>query len=158
MQPEFSLDAANNPSTIAQVEQVLDGAYSNFRANDYYGSGSGTGGGAALMPDVMSDNLYETLQTLANSRAMADWVYQQNTAQINNTYNAMYKVISVANIVLRDVDKFATPANQKRINRIKGQALTIRALAHFDLFKYLVLISFKSNCQLSKNILYLWIC
>jgi starch-binding outer membrane protein, SusD/RagB family len=136
LQPEFSLDAANNPSTIAQVEQVLDGAYSNFRANDYYGSGSGTGGGAALMPDVMSDNLYETLQTLANSRAMADWVYQQNTAQINNTYNAMYKVISVANIVLRDVDKFATPANQKRINRIKGQALTIRALAHFDLFRY----------------------
>ena len=57
LQPEFSLDAANNPSTIAQVEQVLDGAYSNFRANDYYGSGSGTGGGAALMPDVMSDNL-----------------------------------------------------------------------------------------------------
>lgn len=136
LQPEFSLDAVNNPSTIAQVEQVLDGAYANFRANDYYGSGSGTGGGAALMPDVMSDNLYETTVTLANSRAMADWVFAQNTAQINNIYNAMYKVISVANIVLRDVDKFATPANKKRINRIKGQALAIRALAHFDLFKY----------------------
>jgi len=136
LQPEFALDAVQNPSTIAQVEQVLDGAYANFRAADYYGSGSGTGGGAALMPDVMSDNIYETTQTLANSRAMADWVFLQNTAQINNIYNAMYKVISVANIVLRDVDKFATPANQKRINRIKGQALTIRALAHFDLFKY----------------------
>lgn len=136
LQPEFALDAVNNPSTIAQVEQVLDGAYANFRAADYYGSGSGTGGGAAMMPDVLSDNLYETTQTLANSRAMADWTYQQNTGQINAIYNAMYKVISVANIVLRDVDKFATPANQKRINRIKGQALTIRALAHFDLFRY----------------------
>ena len=136
LQPEFSLDAENNPSTIAQVEQVLDGAYANIRAANYYGSASGTGGGAALMPDVLSDNLYETNQTFGNSRAMADWVYQQNTAQINSIYNAIYKVISVANIVLRDVDKFATPANQKRINRIKGQALTIRALAHFDLFKY----------------------
>jgi len=136
LKPEFTLDAGENPSSITQVEQVLEGAYANFRAADYYGSASGTGGGAALMPDVMSDNLYETLQTLANSRAMADWTFQQNTAQVNNIYNAMYKVISVANIVLRDADKFATPTNQKRINRIKGQALTIRALAHFDLFKY----------------------
>lgn len=136
LDPEFALDAVKEASTLAQVEGILDGAYANFRLADYYGSGSGTGGGAAIMPDVLSDNLYETTQTLANSRAMADWTYQQNTAQINNIYNAMYKVISVANIVLRDVDKFATPATQKKVNRIKGQALTIRALAHFDLFKY----------------------
>ena len=76
LQPEFSLDAVQNPSTLSQVEQVLDGAYANFRAADYYGSGSGTGGGAALMPDVLSDNLYETAQTLANSRNMADWTFQ----------------------------------------------------------------------------------
>lgn len=134
--PEFALDAVNNPSSIDQVEQVLDGAYANFRAGDYYGSNSGTGGGAAIMPDVLSDNLYETIQTLANSRDMANLQYQQNTAQITNIYNAMYKVVSVANIVLRDIDKFTTPANQKRANRIKGQAHAIRALAHFDLFKY----------------------
>lgn len=134
--PEFTLDAVNNPSNIDQVEQVLDGAYANFRAGDYYGSGSGTGGGAAIMPDVLSDNLYETVQSLANSRDMSNLQFQQNTAQITNIYNAMYKVISVANIVLRDIDKFTTPANQKRANRIKGQAHTIRALAHFDLFRY----------------------
>lgn len=134
--PEFTLDAVNNPSSIEQVEQVLNGAYANFRAGDYYGSGSGTGGGAALMPDVLSDNLYETIQTLANSRDMANLQFQQNTAQITNIYNSMYKVISVANIVLRDIDKFTTPANQKKANRIKGQAHAIRALAHFDLFKY----------------------
>lgn len=134
--PDFTLDAVTNPSSIDQVEQVLSGAYANFRASDYYGSASGTGGGAALMPDVMSDNLYETLQSLANSRDMANLQFQQNTTQITGIYNAMYKVISVTNIVLRDIDKFTTPANQKRANRIKGQALAIRALAHFDLFKY----------------------
>jgi hypothetical protein len=136
LQPEFALDAVNNPSSMEQLEQVLDGAYANFRAADYYGSGSGTGGGAALMPDVMSDNLYETLLTLANSRDMSNFQFQQNTGQITAIYNAMYKVVSVANIVLRDVDKFTTPANKKTANRIKGQAFAIRALAHFDLFKY----------------------
>ncbi|HEX7902383.1 MAG TPA: RagB/SusD family nutrient uptake outer membrane protein [Chitinophagaceae bacterium] len=134
--PEFSLDALTNPSSMKQVEEVLLGAYAGFRSANYYGSGSGTGGGWAMMPDVMSDNLYETLETLANSRAMADWLYQTNTGQVASFYSSPYVVIANANIVLRDVDKFTTPANQLQANRIKGQAFAIRALAHFDLFRY----------------------
>ncbi|RXK60366.1 RagB/SusD family nutrient uptake outer membrane protein [Lacibacter luteus] len=135
--PEFSLDALENPSSMKQVEEVLTGAYSRFRAADYYGSGSGTGAGWALMPDVLSDNLYEvTSETLANSRAMADWIYNQSTGQVYNLYQAPYNTIAVANIVLRDVDKFTNSTNQLKANRIKGQAYAIRALAHFDLFRY----------------------
>lgn len=134
--PEFSLDALTNPSNIRQVEEVLLGAYGGFRSANYYGSGSGTGAGWAMMPDVMSDNLYETLETLANSRNMADWTYQANTGQIGTLYSSPYVVIASANIVLRDIDKFTTPANQLQANRIKGQAFAIRALAHFDLLRY----------------------
>ncbi|HEV7333987.1 MAG TPA: RagB/SusD family nutrient uptake outer membrane protein [Flavisolibacter sp.] len=144
LRPEFSLDALENPSSMDQVEQVLQGAYARFRITalpdrtltSYFSSGSGTGSGWALMPDVMSDNLYETNETLANSRVMADWLYQPNTDQIEDMYAAPYTVIAAANIVLRDVDKFTTADNQKRANRIKGQALAIRAVAHFDLFRY----------------------
>lgn len=134
--PEFSLDAIVNPSSMKQVEEVLLGAYSGFRNGNYYGSGSGTGAGWAMMPDVLSDNLYETLQSLANSRTMADWTYQANTGQVSSFYSAPYAVIASANIVLRDIDKFTTSANQLQANRIKGQAYAIRALAHFDLFRY----------------------
>lgn len=134
--PEFSLDAISNPSSMKQVEEVLLGAYTAFRNGNYYGSGSGTGAGWAMMPDVLSDNLYETLQSLANSRTMADWTYQPNTAQVNSFYSAPYGVIANANIVLRDIDKFTTASNQLQANRIKGQAYAMRALAHFDLFRY----------------------
>ncbi|RWU07732.1 RagB/SusD family nutrient uptake outer membrane protein [Pedobacter chitinilyticus] len=134
--PEFTLDALTNPSSIDQVEQVLNGAYANLRAANYYGSASGTGGGAALMPDILGDDLYESRQSLANSKFMSDWAYQKNTEQIMLIYTQMYKPISTANIVLRDIDKFTTTANVKRANRIKGQALALRALAHFDLFRY----------------------
>jgi len=134
--PEFTLDADINPSTMEQVEQVLNGAYAGLRAADYYGSGSGTGSVSAIMPDVLSDNLFETPQSLANSRAMSQFAFQINTDQITNFYNAGYKVVSSANIVLQNVDKFATAANAKQVNRIKGQALALRALAHFDMFKY----------------------
>lgn len=134
--PEFNLDALTNPSNMDQVEQVLTGAYASFRNANYYGSGSGTGNAWGMMADVLSDNLYETLESLANSRAMADWLFDANTAQVANSYLAAYSVIARANIVLRDVDKFTTAANQKLANRIKGQAFAIRALAHFDLFRY----------------------
>jgi hypothetical protein len=137
LRPEFTLDALTNPSNIGQVEQVLLGAYARFRAADYYGSGSGTGSGWALMPDVLSDNLYESAtESLANSRTMADWLYNAGTTQISGIYSAPYGVIANANIVLRDIDKFTTSANQAMSNRIKGQALAIRAMAHFDLFRY----------------------
>jgi starch-binding outer membrane protein, SusD/RagB family len=135
--PEFSLDALGNPSSMKQVEEVLLGAYGSLRAADYYGSGSGTGAGWALMPDVLSDNLYEvTAETLANSRAMADWIYNQNTGQVAGFYSAPYSTIAHANIILRDIDKFTNATNQGQANRIKGQAYALRALAHFDLFRY----------------------
>jgi hypothetical protein len=135
--PEFSLDAISNPSSMKQVEEVLLGAYSTFRSANYYGSGSGTGAGWAIMPDVMSDNLYESNnETLANSRAMADWLYDASTGQVSSFYQAPYVTIAHANIILRDVDKFTTATNQLLANRVKGQAYAIRALAHFDLMRY----------------------
>lgn len=134
--PDFQLDASNNPSNLSQVEGVLLGSYSLLRGANYFGSGSGTGGGWAMMPDVLSDNLYETQTTLANSRAMADWLYQPNTGQIATFYSAPYQVIAAANIVINRVDEFATAANQATVNDYKGQALVIRAMAHFDLFRY----------------------
>lgn len=134
--PEFTLDGLNNPSSLDQVEQVLSGAYYWFRTSNYYGSGSGTGAGWSLMPDAMSDNLYESGSSLANSRTMTDWIYHQNTSQVSTFYSAPYSAIANANLVLRDIDKFATEANKGRVNRLKGQALAIRAHAHFDLMRY----------------------
>ncbi|HEX8333996.1 MAG TPA: RagB/SusD family nutrient uptake outer membrane protein [Segetibacter sp.] len=136
LRPEFTLDALSNPSNMGQVEQVLLGAYAGFRSGNYYSSGANTGSGWATMPDVMSDNVWETIESTANSRAMADWLYNPGTGQVSSFYNAPYVVIANANIVLRDVDKFTTSVNQKMANRIKGQALAIRAMAHFDLFRY----------------------
>lgn len=135
--PEFLLDGTTNPSSVKQFEEVLTGAYASLRGANYYGSGSGTGAGWSLMPDAMSDNLYEfRAQTLANSRAMADWLYNSSTGQINGLYVAPYVTIGHANTIIQGIDKYANSGNQTQVNRIKGQAYALRALAHFDLFRY----------------------
>ncbi len=135
--PEYLLPGANNPSSIKQFGEVLTGAYATLRGANYYGSGSGTGAGWSLMPDVLSDNLYEfTAQTLANSRAMADWIYNAGTGQIEGLYVAPYNTIAHANVIINGIDQYANAGNQTTVNRIKGQALALRALAHFDLFRY----------------------
>lgn len=135
--PEFALEGVNSPTSLKQVEEILTGAYSSLKDNNYYGSGSGTGAGWALMPDVMSDNLYEnSAQTLANSRAMADFIFNATTAQIATLYSAPYVTIAHANAIIQNIDKFANAANQTQVNRIKGQAYGLRAMAHFDLFRY----------------------
>ena len=113
LSPEYSLDALANPSSMKQVGEVLTGAYAGFRASNYYGSASGTGAGWSIMPDAISDNLYEsTTESLANSRDMADWIYNATTDQVSEFYSAPYQVIAAANIVIRDVDKFTTDLNQ----------------------------------------------
>lgn len=134
LSPEFNLDAIMNPSNVEQVEQVLLGAYAGFRSGFYYGDGNG--GSWTTLPDMMSDNLIETNESLANYRVMSDWLYNVDATIVEGMFQAPYVVISRANIVIRDADKFATPENQKTINRLKGQAYAIRAQAHFDLFRY----------------------
>lgn len=153
--PEYSLDAIKNPSSMKQVGEVLTGAYAGFRSANYYGSGSGTGAGWSIMPDAISDNLYESsAETLANSRDMADWLFTVNTGQIASYYLAPYQVIAAANIVIRDVDKFTTDLNRGEANRLKGQALAIRALAHFDLFRYFA-PSYDKNASSSLALAYI---
>jgi len=117
-----------------QIEEVLIGSYQGFRDGNYYGDGSGSGW--SLMPDMMSDNLLETNESLANYKSLSDWIYASDDALVAGIWGAPYYVIANANIVLRDIDKFTTAENQTRANRLKGQALAIRAHAHFDLFRF----------------------
>lgn len=134
LNPEFVLDAVSNPSSIDQVEEVLAGAYTQIRSGSYYGDGSGSGW--SLMPDMMSDNLLETNESLSNYNRLTDWTYDADVALVSGMWEAPYRVIAHANIVLRDIDKFTNANNQGRANRLKGQAYALRAHAHFDLFRY----------------------
>src|SRR3954469_7232892 len=73
--PTYTLNGDERFKTISDYEYALTGAYSQFLRNSYYGtldnnngqSSSSQGANAFVtLPDMMSDNLYETGESLVN--------------------------------------------------------------------------------------------
>jgi hypothetical protein len=73
----------------------------------------------------MSDNLNETTESLGNYQTLSLALCRMN--QIGATWQAAYRIISQANLLLRDIDNFSA-TDGGAVNRIKAQALAIRAL------------------------------
>lgn len=134
VEPTHQLDGSTRFQTIEDFDFALTGAYSLFRSANYYGSGSNA---FVNLPDMLSDNLNETTESLGNYQTLSTWRYAEDETNITATWQAAYRIISQVNLVLRDIDDFAAE-DAGAVNRIKAQALAIRALVHFDLLRYWV--------------------
>lgn len=130
--PTHQLDGSTRFTSIEDFEFALTGAYALFRQGNYFGSASNA---FVCLPDIMSDNLNETSESLGNYQTMSTWTYAEDEGNIGNTWQAAYRIISQANLVLRDIDDFSAD-HPGAVNRIKCQALAIRAMVHFDLLRY----------------------
>jgi hypothetical protein len=135
--PQYNVDGSNAFKTIEDCDFALVGAYRLFQSTSYYGATDARSNAFAVLPDILSDNLKETGESLGNERVFSRWVYAADETQIEGTWTTGYRIISQANLVLGNIDKFAS-TNQGAANRIKGQALAIRAMVHFDLLRYFV--------------------
>jgi hypothetical protein len=129
IEPTHALTPNNAFKTIGDIELHLNGIYSGFQSAGYYSLAYGT------LPDMMSDNLAENVESLGNYRTTVDWLYVANDGTISGVWATPYSLINDCNILLANVDKFKETKSGQR-NRLKGQALAIRALAHFDLLRY----------------------
>jgi len=135
-QPGFSLEGKNLKS-IEDYEFALTGAYASFQNTNYYGATNAASNAFVCLPDMLSDNLSETGESLGNERVFSRWSYAEDESQIENTWIAGYRIITNANIVENNIGQFSTD-NPGAVNRIRAQALAIRGLAHFDLMRYFV--------------------
>lgn len=133
-EPTHQLDGSTRFETIEDFDFALTGAYALFRSGNYYGGGSNA---FVNLPDMLSDNLNETSESLGNYQTLSTWRYAEDESNIGATWQAAYRIISQANLLLRDIDNFSATEGGA-VNRIKAQALAIRALAHFDLLRYWV--------------------
>jgi len=134
--PAFSLEKKNLKS-IEDYEFALTGAYASFRNTNYYGATAAASNAFVCLPDMLSDNVNESSESLGNEEVFSLWIYAEDESQIENTWTAAYRIITNANIVENNIGQFAS-ADQGAVNRIRAQALAIRALVHFDVMRYWV--------------------
>lgn len=133
IKPEYQLDGSSPLTSIKEADNALTGAYDGFQNADYYNA-AGPSGAFSVVPDIMGDDLIETGESLGNYQDLAEWTYTSDDGDIQASWLNAYNVISRANVILRDIDNLAS-IDAKAVNRIKGQALAIRAHAHFDLLR-----------------------
>lgn len=91
--------------------------------------------------DVMTDNLLVSQEGRFSQQFRHDWAYDQNTGFANFMAQA-YTVIQNANFILANIDVLENGAFK---DNIKGQALAVRALAHFDVVRYFAKIPTQST-------------
>lgn len=137
IEPEYELDGSQRFNNLDDYEFALVGVYRLFQSTSYYGSTDGRSNAFVGLPDMLTDNVNETAESLGNERVFSRWAYSEDEDQIERTWLAAYRIISQANLVLKGIDNFSGE-DAGRVNRIKGQALAIRALVHFDVLRYWV--------------------
>lgn len=109
--------------TPTDFTNAINGAYSGLTRSGYYG------GQHILMPDVLADNVILCSEGRRSKQSIYIWEMSGDLTW-SLIWTDAYKVINRATQVLENID--ILDAGDFK-NNIEGQALALRALAHFDL-------------------------
>jgi hypothetical protein len=125
--PEYALETSQAISNIDDAEVAVNGMYSALLSSDYYGRNF------MVVPDVMADN---TRISADNSgRFLTEYQYSIIATSGNPRlmWNICYDAIDRSNNILGAIDNLNASTEEK--NRVKGEALMMRAFVHFDLVR-----------------------
>lgn len=110
------------------LSEAVTGMYSTLEAPDYYGANY------PMLADLNSDNGVAGGYNNTSLNEFGAYSVTSSNIFIQNTYVAIYKTIASANAIIAGQNT-VKGASSAFINSIKGQALTLRALGHFDLLR-----------------------
>ena len=114
--------------TVNNNEQGIIGAYAAMNVEM-----------GILLNSVFADEV--KIAEFYNAGTVHEWLYSSTDISIRDSYTAFplyYRIIDRANRVLQALPK-ATAANateEALKNKLKGEALFLRAFAHFELYRY----------------------
>ena len=115
-------------NTLVDAQRIANGMYSRMKWYDYYGANM------LVMGENRADDIRPRLET-SGYIAIYQYDFSPDVNSYGGFWSRIYNILLNANSLLELIDNF--PANgQAEIdirNDIKGQALAVRALCHFDL-------------------------
>ncbi len=125
IEPAQSLSTEEALSDYKSLLTALYGAYDGLQARSYYGRDF------LVVPEVGGDNVYITIDN--SNRFLINYRYELNANATQRAFwEQAYDVILRANNIINNIDLAADASDEER-NQVLGEALFIRALAHFDL-------------------------
>src|SRR5678816_1574863 len=92
VKPEYVLDG-QELNSIQDFEFALTGAYAAFQNTNYYGATDGASNAFVTLPDMLSDNLNETTESLGGEQVFSRWAFAEDESQIEDTWKAAYAII-----------------------------------------------------------------
>lgn len=154
---DIMLDSPNNLTTnnFFKTQEDFDiairGVYNDFRTNGLFGN-TGQARDIIILGDLMSDNLVFNPTGRRGGYTASYWAYQANS-DITDIYTSSYKAISDANVLLSKIDNLPAGADKERV---RSEALALRALAHFEVAKlYAQIPTQGANAKNSQGIAYI---
>ncbi|MDR0572728.1 MAG: RagB/SusD family nutrient uptake outer membrane protein [Tannerella sp.] len=128
MTPQTSAETEKSLTTLTEAEYALNGIYDLYRKYEYYGARF----------TYYGDAKGEDMQARGDSKRVAKYyLFSFNAVDAPSNFWAFpYQAIRNANNIITFTDKYmASDSEKTRFNNIRGQALTMRAMSHFDLVK-----------------------
>ncbi len=122
------------PTSLADLEALLNTGYNNL--------GSPLGGNAQLFAEINGDNINGPIGINSDETE----IFNRSTSFFNNTirdnmYRGFYRIVLDANVVLNQIDTnldgLGLSASDARVQEIKGEALLLRALALFEVSRFM---------------------
>jgi hypothetical protein len=110
------------------LSSALTGLYSTLEVQDYYGANY------PMMCDLNSDNGAAGGYNNTSLDEFGAFNVTSSNIFTQNTYVAIYKTITTANAIIAG-ESTVKGASLQFLNTVKGQALTLRAMGHFDLLR-----------------------
>lgn len=116
---------------IVTTQATLTGCYSVLRSGNYYGRSM------ILLPELLADNCKLVNASDRSGRGQNEATNVKGSTFVH--WNTVYTALNSVNLVIEAVDSkripILTSTDQVTLNRIKAQALFLRALFHFDLVR-----------------------
>lgn len=123
-EPTDSISPGNAFRNIGDIELGLYGAYAAL--------------GTSLMQSatIVGDEIRRPEENTVSNPDAYKWLYSSGSGSVTSAFYSFYQAIDRANRVLENIDKIeVTPAQENLKNQFKGELLTIRAYAHFELLR-----------------------
>lgn len=129
LSPADKLPTDEALSNIKGVNAAVNGMYAGMRSTDYYGRNY------LILGEITADNVY--LSTSNSNRFLPSWRLSWIVSDVDATaiWNRAYAVILRANNIINSIPVISDGTAAEK-DFAKGQALFIRALAHFDLLRF----------------------